>query len=343
MVLREFVTRSRPPSCVVAWLLAALLCGLTANSVRAQGANVSAAADALRAVVALRAIVPRDSRTASFLGAQRTGTGLVIDDEGLILTIGYLVLEAEHAEVLVDEAVVQADVVAYDYRTGLGLVRARKAIDVPPLKLGTAKGLAESTPVLIAGFGGVKALRPAMVVSRREFVGAWEYLLDDAIYTSPPYPAFAGAALIGVAGELLGVGYLAVGNSASDDARLPGNMFVPIDILRPVLKQLVANGKSDGDRPWLGIFSERQADRIVVTRVLSEGPAEAAGIEVGDILLGVGETPVTTLQELYSLTWAHGDPGVTVPLVVYREGRIMNVPVRTGNRYQWFSSHPSHE
>ncbi|MEM7253005.1 MAG: S1C family serine protease [Pseudomonadota bacterium] len=304
----------------------------------------SNASNILRAVVAMRAEIPEDSRTVRFLGARRTGTAILIDRSGLLLTIGYLILEAKRVEIFFDGEVREADVVAYDYRTGLGLIRTRKPIDATPLKLGDASTLTAKAPVLVAAYGGEAALRPAIVLSRRNFAGYWEYQLDDAIFTIPPYPAFAGAALLGPNGDLMGVGYLAVPNAGESENSRAGNMFVPIDVLKPVLADMIATGRSQTqDRPWMGLFSQTQNERVVVWQVIDDGPADRAGVRVGDIILGVGERPVRSLFDLYDEVWRLGEPGVTVNLFVYRESEIVQIPIESQNRYDWFSRHPSRE
>lgn len=288
-----------------------------------------------RALVPLRAKVPHDARTIRYLGAERRGTGIVIDGNGLILTIGSLILEANEVEVGVKGNVVPAEVVAYDYRTGFGLVRAKTPLDASPLRFGQSTGLGERTPVMVASFGGESGLQPALIVSRRDFAGYWEYVLEDAIFTSPPHPNFSGAALLSLEGKLLGVGYLIV-NDAIENGPVPGNLFIPIDRLKPILGELLFNGRSEGDQPWLGLFAQEVRSSIVVTSVVEEGPAEHAGIQTGDVVMGVGDTPVASLIDLFRLVWSYGEPGVDVPLVVYRKDGMVRITVKSGNRYEWF-------
>jgi S1-C subfamily serine protease len=198
----------------------------------------------LEAVVRVRTEIPVEARTAAFLGTRREGSGVVIDDAGLIVTIGYLITEAMAAEVTaVSGKVSRANVVGFDIESGLGLLRAADPLEVKPIAIGTAKSLAEKTPVIVAGFGGPEAAQPAVVVSRRTFAGFWEYLLEDAVFTAPPYPAWSGAALIAADGKLAGIGSLIVGDADGGTATLPGNMFVPIDRLRPVMGDLIAHGR----------------------------------------------------------------------------------------------------
>src|SRR5271165_3315530 len=198
----------------------------------------------LEAVVRVHAEIPTDARTAAYLGTQRDGAGVVIDDAGLVVTIGYLITEAMGAEVTTGSGrVSRANVVGFDVNSGLGLLRAAAPLAVKPMPIGTAKGLAEETPVVVAGAGGPEAAQPAVVVSRRTFAGYWEYLLEDAIFTAPPHPTRSGAALLGPDGKLAGIGSLVVSDAKPD---LPGNMFVPIDRLLPVMGDLMALGRQIG-------------------------------------------------------------------------------------------------
>jgi S1-C subfamily serine protease len=261
-----------------------------------------------------------------------------------VLTIGYLILEADGVELTTASGrVVPAEVVAYDYASGAGLVRAAAPLDASPLKLGDSATVAEADGVIVAASGGEEAVRPALVVSRRDYAGYWEYILEDAIFTAPPHPGFAGAALLGGGGELLGLGYLAVRDSV-EGRPVPGNMFVPVNRLKPILGELLAEGRSSGPpQPWLGLFAEVFESQIFVMRVASGGPAEAAGLATGDLILGVGDTPVHSLFEFYREVWALGPPGVEVPLIVMNESGISQRRVRSGDRYRWLMSHPARE
>jgi S1-C subfamily serine protease len=195
----------------------------------------------LEAVVRVHTEIPAGARTASFLGTTRGGSGVVIDDAGLIVTIGYLITEAMGAEVTtVAGKASRAEVIGFDTDSGLGLLRAAEPLEVKPLPIGTAKDLAEKTPVIVAGNGGTEVTQPAVVVSRRTFAGYWKYLLEDAIFTAPPHPTWSGAALIAPDGRLAGIGSLIVGDA---DGGFPGNMFVPIDRLKPVMGDVIALGR----------------------------------------------------------------------------------------------------
>ena len=291
----------------------------------------------VNAVVKVTAEVPADARTAAFLGTEREGNGIVIDDDGLVLTIGYLILEAMSANVAnAAGEMVPAEIVAYDYDTGFGLLRALDPLDIAPLRLGSASELNERDPVLVVGSGGQEATIGAFVVSRREFAGYWEYLLDSAIFTSPPHPNWGGAALIGPNGRLLGVGSLLVRDAMPPPDLIPGNMFVPIDLLKPILGELLELGRAGGKpRPWLGMFSAESLGRVVVTSVARDGPADSAGIESGDVVVSVSGETIDDMGRLYRKIWSLGEAGVDVPITVLRGSQALDIVVRSGDRYDY--------
>jgi len=292
-------------------------------------------AQLLEAVVRVHTEIPSDARTAAYLGTQRDGAGVVIDDAGLVVTIGYLVTEAMGAEVRTGSGrVSRADVVGFDVASGLGPLRAAERLAVKPMPIGTAKGLAEETPVVVAGAGGPEAVRPAVVVSRRTFAGYWEYLLEDAIFTAPPHPAWSGAALLGPDGKLVGIGSLVVSDAKAD---LPGNMFVPIDRLPPVMGDLLTLGRpSAPSRPWLGVNLRELDGKLVISRVASDGPSDKAGVRHGDQVTAIDGAPVRELADFYRTLWRRGDAGVTVRLSLTRQGEEREIEVETIDRYRYF-------
>jgi len=300
--------------------------------------------EVLTAVVKVRSQVPMDARTASFLGTEREGSGVVIDANGLVLTVGYLILEAMTAEVVgPDGKPIMATVVGYDYDTGFGLLRATEPLGVTPMKLGRSSGVGEREQVLVASYGGPDSVQAAFIVSRREFAGYWEYLLEDAIFTAPPHPSFGGAALIGRDGQLLGIGSLFVGVTLPGERPFPGNMFIPIDQLKPILADLIAKGRSaEPPRPWLGVFTEEARGHIFVARVVPNGPADQAGLQPGDIIVGVAGETVSGLADFYRKVWSRGSAGVDVPLNVLQGTQMCDLIVRSADRYQYFQLKPSY-
>ncbi len=290
----------------------------------------------LPAVVGIQAEAVADARSAKTLGAIRHGSGVVIDDAGLVLTIGFVVMEADSVTVHAhDGKSLPATVVAYHSESGLGLLRVDAGLDAKPLRLGDASKLTEKDAVLIVAHGGVEAARPALVVSRRTFAGPWEYLIDGAIYTSPPHPLWTGAGLVDGEGRLVGIGYLQVAD-AMPEAGLPGNMFVPIDLLKPILADLLTEGRVPGPRqPWLGLYTAETRGRLIVERVAEEGPAAEAGIMAGDILLGIGGEPVRSLEGFNRRLWRTGGAGTEVELTILKDLEPQTLRIRSGDRYEW--------
>lgn len=301
-------------------------------------------ANPFAAIVRVDAEIPPDARTARGLGTSRVGSGIVIDDSGLVLTIGYVILEAMSVILQDGEGRrVPADVVAYDYDTGFGLLRAASALGVEPMAIGASGGLEAGDPVVIADFAGVERAIPAVVVSRREFAGYWEYLLDRAIFTSPPHPNWGGAALMGPRGRLLGVGSLFVRNARDEDELLPGNMFVPIDLLKPIFAELLTEGRASGPvKPWLGMFSAEHAGNVVVTWVAPYGPASKAGVESGDRIVRVQDKAVTGVPDFYRKLWGLGEAGIEVQLQLSRRGEAVEVTVTSGDRYDYLQMRRSY-
>jgi S1-C subfamily serine protease len=289
--------------------------------------------DLLSAVVHVKTTINPDGRSVANLGRNRDGTGIVIDNDGLILTIGYLMVEAQSAEVTTqDGRAVPADVVGYDHESGFGLLRAMVPLKVRPLALGRSAEVKEKDPVVIIGHGGRGRVARAEVVSRRAFAGGWEYLLDDAIYTWPPYPEWSGAALIDRSGKLVGVGSLVL-KDASGQGDGPGNMFVPVDRLAPIMADLIADGRAAGPaKPWLGVVTQELGGRLVVSAVSPDGPAAKAGIRHGDIIEKIGSVAPKDMEDFYRKIYAQGAAGVTVPLDVRRAEESRHFEVKSMNR-----------
>lgn len=296
--------------------------------------------DAL-SVVKVRSKAVSNARTLRTLGTQREGSGVVIDSEGLVLTIGYLILEAETIELSTsDGRAFPATVVAYDNATGFGLLRALRPLPVKPVQFGQSSSIPDRELVLIVGFDGVA---PAYVVSRRPFVGYWEYLLDEAIYTAPATVNWSGAALLNKEGKLLGIGSLVVGDAMGTRSQVPGNLFVPIDLLKPMLGDLIATGKSSSrPRPWIGINTQEVQGNVIVTRVSPEGPADDAAIKTGDVIVGIGGQPIKGQADFYGKLWGRGEAGADIPLEVLRGARVENITVKSINRDQYFRPRPTY-
>ena len=296
----------------------------------------------LKAVVKIRAMIPAEARTAIVLGTEREGHGVLIDSKGLILTTGYIILESETIEVTGPEGKkFEAAFVGYDYVTGFGILRTDEPLNVEPIKLGRSSTVKVGDPVMVAGYGGAASAIGARVVARREFTGYWEYLLDNAIYTSPPYADFGGAALISPEGRLLGIGSLFTQLAIQGLGSLPCNVFIPIDLLPPILEDLIAVGHPRKPaRPWLGINAEEAHGRVFITRSSSGGPAELAGLRPGDLILKVNGKAVDGLSDFYRKVWALGSSGVKVTLTILRGTEIRDLTLSTSDRSKFFQLKP---
>ena len=297
----------------------------------------------LNAVVGVSAKIRPDARSAESLGTQRRGSGVLVR-EGYVLTIGYLVIEAEAIQVTgADGRTVPATLAGYDHASGFGLLKLVGPPPGKPLALGDSKTLAEREPAMVVTAAARDQPSLVYVVSRRPFSGNWEYLLDSAIFTYPPVMDWSGAPLIGAGGELLGIGSLVVPDAGAPGTQSPGNMFVPVDLLKPILDDLIASGRRNGPaRPWLGVNADEFRGRLFVARVSPDGPAERAGLKSGDIVLAVGGDEVTTLAEFYQRIWGRGAAGAEVPLKVLQGTRVRDVTVRSIDRMDYFRPAPTY-
>jgi len=340
----------RTPSCIVIALLA-LFAGSTLASAMPDDSGSDAAngsiqqrRDAERLFGSVVKVQPRaaaNARSTSSLGAEREGTGVVIDNDGLVLTIGYLLVEVDEVTLTDSKGkTFPAKIVGYDHPTGFGLVRSLTPLHIAPLAIGDAGAIKERTPVMVVSYGGRDEATLAFVVSRRSFSGNWEYAIDQAIFTSPPSLKWSGAALVDSDGKLLGIGSLILREAAStSDGAIPGNMFVPIDLLKPILDDLVKVGHRAGPpRPWLGVNADELQGRLIVARVSPGGPAERAGIAAGDIILAVDGVGVHSQTEFYEKVWRYGAAGAEIPLRVLHDIEVRDVKVHSIDRTDYFSA-----
>lgn len=294
---------------------------------------------AFNSIVALQAIVPPDAFTAPILGTERGGSGVVIRDSGVVLTIGYLVTEAESIWLTAaDGRVTPAHALAYDQETGFGLVQALGKLGLPALELGQSSAVETGDPVLVAGGGKRQSVR-ARVVAKQEFAGYWEYLLNEAIFTAPAHPFWGGAGMIGQDGKLLGIGSLNVQQTSAKGQPRDINMMVPIDLLPPILDDLLAYGQvNKPPRPWLGLYSAESDGRILVAEVVEQGPAASAGMRQGDIISAVRDTSVSSLGEFYRKVWSSGPAGTEIPIEVVRDKRAMWLRVKSADRSSYLKA-----
>jgi S1-C subfamily serine protease len=287
------------------------------------------------AVVGVRTTAVDEARSIETLGRERQGSGVVIDADGLVLTIGYLILEADHVDLVVDgERTVPAAVVAYDLASGFGLLRALAPLRVAPAHLGNSAALTGDEPLMIASGGEDGDLSLARLVSRRAFSGYWEYHIEGALFTTPPRSDHSGASLFNADGELLGIGSLLVSDAAGPGRpRLAGNMFVPIDLLKPILPELLEFGASrSSTRAWMGLNCSEQDGTVRVVRVSRDSPAQAAGLRAGDRIVRIDGAEVSSLESFYKALWAGARAEREVTLDIRRGGQPQTVSVMTLDR-----------
>ena len=288
---------------------------------------------ALDAVVQLRSEIPEDAFTASILGTERAGNGVVIGDDGLVLTIGYLITEARSLWLTTNAGVaVAGHPLAYDQVTGFGLVQPLGRHDAPALRRGSANACAVGDDVIVIGHGGLAHALKAKIIARREFAGYWEYVLDQALFTAPAHPQWGGAAVVGMDGTLLGIGSLLV-DETHEGKQAQGNMIVPIDLLEPILDDMTKLGRPNrAPRPWMGMYAAEGGGQIVVGGLAQDGPAQRAGIRQGDVVLEVAGQRVSSLADLFRKTWALGAAGTEIALTLAREGARLNVRLQSVDR-----------
>jgi S1-C subfamily serine protease len=286
----------------------------------------------LSSVVGLHSIVPSDAFSAENLGTERAGNGVLIDD-GLVLTIGYLITEAEAVWLhLGDGRAVQGHALGFDIETGFGLVQALGRVDLEPLPLGSSAAAQIGDRVVLGGAGGRTRSVASHIAAKQEFAGYWEYLLDEAIFTCPAHPNWGGTGLISNRGELIGIGSLQLERDRDGKAEHV-NMVVPIDPLKPVLDDLRKFGRVNKPaRPWLGMYSTEIENKVVVVGISAKGPAARAELKTGDVILAVKGEKISSQMQFYRKLWSLGPAGVDVPLTVYHEGVTFDVVLASTDR-----------
>ncbi len=287
----------------------------------------------LDAIVQVRSEVPEDAYTAAFLGTERLGNGVVIRDDGLVLTVGYLITEASSIWLTTNRgAAVPGHPLAFDGVTGFGLILPLAPLAVPVLRRGSARSLGVGDPLIVAGHGGRAHALKAKLVARREFAGYWEYVLDEALFSAPAHPQWGGAAMVDHEGALVGIGSLLLQEVAEGPAQ-QGNMAIPIDLLEPILDDLLKFGRADRPpRAWVGLFAQEVEGRPVVGGLAAAGPADSAGVRLGDVVLEVAGEPVRGLADLFRKIWACGPAGTDIALTLHRKGSRLEVRMRSADR-----------
>ena len=289
-------------------------------------------------VVGIKSLIPADAMTAEVLGTERSGNGVIIRADGLVLTIGYLVTEAETVWItLADGRVLPGHVLGYDQATGFGLVSALARVELPAITLGSSAEAKVGDAVTLAGAGAASQVVTARIIAKQEFAGYWEYVLDEAIFTAPAHPNWGGSGLIDGMGRLIGIGSLQMQLTTSElktgGAAKDANMVVPIDLAKPILEDLTTLGRPRrAARPWLGLYATAMGNRIAIMGVAEKGPAKSAGLKTGDLVLKVADKEPDGLAGFFRSIWSRGPAGVVVPMTIYRDGRTFDVSLASVDR-----------
>jgi S1-C subfamily serine protease len=285
------------------------------------------------AMVSITAHVPEDAMSAGLLGTERVGHGVRVREDGLIATIGYVVHEAENVWIGTRTTVVPGFVVGYDFDSGFALVKPSLPLHGPRMQLGRADALLVGDSVSVMSSGGSEQVIDARVIAKQEFAGRWEYVLDQAVFTSPPHDSWSGAALVDSDGRLCGLGSLVIQGFEMHGATNTVNMFVPIELLVPIMDEICAHGRRLGPpRPWLGMLVHDDQHDLTVVGVYRNCPADKAGLRPGDVIVGIDDEPVAGLANMFRRVWSLGSAGVEVPLSVLRNTEKMELLVHSGDR-----------
>lgn len=288
-----------------------------------------------KSIVEIRSYIPENARTAGSLGTERLGTGVVIDKKH-ILTIGYIVIEAEKIDIrLPDGKTVPGKLVGYDHQTGFGILSTIIPTNLAPLKIGDSDKVQEDDLLFVMPYPTHGKGSAGKAVSRRPFTGTWEYHVNKPIYVYPMNQAWAGTPLLNDRGQILGIGSLYIADTVSPGIMSPGNMFVPVNILKPVLKDLISKGRrTQNINPYMGLSADDVTGKLNVTRV--RGPAEKSGIQVGDLIISVNGTNVKSMEEFYKTAWKSGGPGSTIKIKVERDKKNLDYTLKSIDRMDYF-------
>lgn len=299
--------------------------------------------EALDSVVALEAEIPEDAFTAGMLGTERAGSGVLIKDTGVIVTIGYLITEACDVTLMTGKGqIVAGHVLGIDQASGLGLVQALDPLDIPAIPLGDSRHATSGDKVIVAGASGRRRALAARIAARQEFAGYWEYLIEEAIFTAPAHPNWGGTALIGGDGALLGVGSLQLQHQSRGGQVQPLNMMVPTELLTPIYDTLVTGRSPRAPRPWLGLFAQEHDNAVVILDVTQGGPAKRAGLKRGDLVRKAGEMETSNLADFYRSVWASGPAGCDVTLTIERDGDTFDLRITSGDRQSFLKRPTTH-
>jgi len=298
---------------------------------------------AVNSVVKVRTSIPAAAFTADVLGTERIGSGVLINNSGLILTVGYLVTEAETVWLTTNlNQSIPGHVVAYDQSSGLGLVQALGSLDIDASELDSSDLVTVNDDIFFISYGGIEHSLCSKISRIDEFAGYWEYLLEAAIYTSPPHPQWGGAAVFNKKGHIIGIGSLFL-QEIFEGQNLQGNLAIPTSILKSIMGDMLEFGRSSAPaRPWLGMYAVESEKTLTVNSLARYGPAELAGVLQGDKVVGVGEESVSTLANFFRSVWTLGAAGVSVPININRNGNQLQLVINSIDRNDFLLKPQTH-
>lgn len=298
---------------------------------------------AINSVVKVRTSIPAAAFTADVLGTERIGSGVLINNSGLILTVGYLVTEAETVWLTTNlNQSIPGHVVAYDQSSGLGLIQALGSLDIDASELDSSDLVTVNDDIFFISYGGIEHSLCSKISRIDEFAGYWEYLLEAAIYTSPPHPQWGGAAVFNKKGHIIGIGSLFL-QEIFEGQNLQGNLAIPTSILKSIMGDMLEFGRSSAPaRPWLGMYAVESEKTLTVNSLARYGPAELAGVLQGDKVVGVGEESVSTLANFFRSVWTLGAAGVSVPININRNGNQLQLVINSIDRNDFLLKPQTH-
>jgi len=264
---------------------------------------------------------------------QSLGSGFIVSADGLILTNGHVVENAEELKIrLSDQRVYDGEVVGIDPRTDVAVVRIHPEGKLPVVVLGDSDDLKVGQWALAIGnpFGLDRTLTVGVIsATGRANIGIEDY--EDFIQTDASInPGNSGGPLLNIYGEVVGV------NTAIVSSGQGIGFAIPINLAKLISDQLIEKGAVT--RGWLGVsiqpltpdlaasFGLDKPSGVLVNEVQPDSPAFRAGVKRGDILLLYGGKEIRGVRQLQLLV-ASTPAESSVTLKILREGKKLSLPV----------------
>jgi S1-C subfamily serine protease len=262
----------------------------------------------------------------------RWGSGVIFDSAGYVVTVSYVLMDAEVIRVVLrDGRVVPGKLVGLDLEHGLGVLKLEGDGPWPAAVLGdsTKVSVGQATATLGVDENNALAVTQGSVQEVRSFAGYWEFLLDRAFVVAPHNPSFGGSALVNLQGEVIGITNLRIGEQPF------ANLAIPIEYFIASREELIAKGRvvSRPPRPWLGLWILPGSEGVVVAGASPRSPAIQAGLQRGDVILRINGEKVEGQEDFYRKLW-QTKIGQDVSLVIVRESRFQVITVRPIDRYE---------